>query len=130
MKRYITIILAALALAVSCTRFDDSAIWEELLNHRERIEKLEAECNRLNSNISALQVILEAIQSKDYVTDIVKVVEDGVEIGYSLTFAKGGTVTIYHGTAGEDGSTPKIGIQKASDGQYYWTSDGEWLTDD
>lgn len=130
MKRYITIILAALALAVSCTRFDDSAIWEELLNHRERIEKLEAECNRLNSNISALQVILEAIQSKDYVTDIVKVVEDGVEIGYSLTFAKGGKVTIYHGTAGEDGSTPKIGIQKASDGQYYWTSDGEWLTDE
>ena len=130
MKRYITIILAALALAVSCTRFDDSAIWEELLNHKERIEKLEAECNRLNSNISALQVVLEAIQSKDYVTDIVKVVEDGVEIGYSLTFAKGGTVTIYHGTAGENGSTPKIGIQKASDGQYYWTSDGEWLTDE
>ena len=73
MKKYITILFATLALAISCTRFDDSAIWEELLNHRERIEKLEAECNRLNSNIYALQVILEAIQSKDYVTDIVKV---------------------------------------------------------
>ena len=124
------LVLSFVLMLSACARFDDSAIWEELLNHKERIEKLEAECDRLNSNISALQVILEAIQSKDYVTDIVKVVEDGVEIGYSLTFAKGGKVTIYHGTAGEDGSTPKIGIQKASDGLYYWTSDGEWLTDE
>ena len=128
MNKYITILFATLALAISCTRFDDSAIWEELLNHRERIEKLEAECNRLNSNIEAMQAVLEALETGDYVTDIVKVMEDGVEVGYSITFAKGGTVTICHGTNGEDGSTPKIGIKKASDGQYYWTSDGEWLT--
>ena len=125
MKKYISILLATLALATSCTRFDDSAIWEELLNHKERIEKLEAECNRLNSNIEALQTILEALQANDYVTDITKIVEDGTEVGYSITFAKGGTVTIYHGT---DGTTPKIGVQKAGDGQYYWTSNGEWLT--
>ena len=130
MKRYIAILLTFLTAATSCTRFDDSAIWEELLNHRERIEKLEAECNRLNSNIEAMQAVLEALETGDYVTDVVKVMEDGVEVGYCITFAKGGTVTIYHGTAGEDGSTPKIGIQKASDGQYYWTSDDEWLTDE
>ena len=57
-----------------------------------------------------------------------KIIEGGVEVGYSLTFAKAGTVTIYHGTDGSDGCTPKIGIKKASDGQYYWTLDGEWLT--
>ena len=128
MKRYIAILLTFLTAATSCTRFDDSAIWEELLNHRERIEKLEAECNRLNSNIEAMQAVLEALETGDYVTDIVKVTEDGVEVGYCITFAKGGKVTIYHGTDGSDGSAPKVGIQKASDGQYYWTSDGEWLT--
>ena len=127
MKKYIPLLIASLALAISCTRFDDSAIWEELLNHKERIEKLEAECNRLNANINSLQTILEALQTNDYVTDIVKVMEDGVEVGYSITFAKSGTVTIYHGT---NGSAPKVGIQKAADGQYYWTSDGEWLTDE
>ena len=127
MKKLFTILSFVLLLPISCTRFDDSAIWEELLNHKERIEKLEAECNRLNANINSLQTILEALQANDYVTDIVKIMEDGVEVGYSITFAKGGTVTIYHGT---NGSAPKVGIQKASDGQYYWTSDGEWLTDE
>jgi lysophospholipase L1-like esterase len=126
MKKYI-LLLATLALAISCTRFDDSAIWEELLNHKERIEKLEAECNKLNSNMVAMQTVLEALQTNDYVKDVVKVVENGVEIGYSITFVKGGTITIYHGT---NGSAPKVGIQKAADGQYYWTSDGEWMTDD
>lgn len=100
------------------------------MNHRERIERLEAECNRLNTNIEAIQVILEALQANDYVTDIVKIMENGVEVGYSLTFAKSGSITIYHGTNGEDGATPQIGIKKASDGQYYWTSGDEWLTDD
>ena len=127
MKRYIAILLTFLTAATSCTRFDDSAIWEELLNHRERIEKLEAECNRLNTNVEALQGILAALQGNDYVTNVTKIMEDGVEVGYTLTFAKGGNVTIYHGA---NGSAPKISIQKASDGQYYWTSDDEWLTDE
>jgi len=49
-----------------------------------------------------------------------------------LTFAKGGTVTIYYeaGDPAGAGAAPSIGIKKASDGAYYWTSDGEWLTDD
>lgn len=130
MKKLFTILSFVLLLPISCTRFDDSAIWEELLNHRERIEKLEAECNRLNSNIEAMQAVLEALETGDYVTDIVKVMEDGVEVGFCITFAKGGKVTIYHGTDCSDGSAPKVGIQKASDGQYYWTVDGEWMTDD
>ena len=103
-----------LAAAISCNRFDDSAIWDELNDHKERIEKLEEACNRLNANISAMQKILEALSQNDYVTDVVKIMEDGVEVGYRLTFAKGGTVTIYHGSDGTDverGSTRKIGVQ-------------------
>ena len=133
MKRYILLLLVMLAAAISCNRFDDSAIWDELNDHKERIEKLEEACNRLNANISAMQKILEALSQNDYVTDVVKIMEDGVEVGYSLTFAKGGTVTIYNGSDGADGesgSTPKIGVQKAADGEYYWTADGEWLTDE
>ena len=130
MKKLFTILSFVLLLAISCTRFDDSAIWEELLNHKERIERLEAECNRLNTNINSLQTILEALQTNDYVTDVTKIMEDGVEVGYSITFAKGGAVTIYHGTDGSDGAAPKVGIKKAGDGEYYWTADGEWLTDE
>ena len=129
MKR-IAIILLSLTAAFACQRFDDSAIWDELHEHEERIEKLETECKRLNTNIQAIEIVLEALKENDYITDIVKIMEEGVEVGYSITFAKSGTVTIYHGSNGADGSTPKIGIRKAADGEYYWTADDEWLKDE
>lgn len=125
MKKLITILLVAVATAVSCDRYED--IWNELREHEQRIEQLEKQCRELNSNVEAIQTILTAIRQNDYVTDVMKIMEDGVEIGYSITFAEGGTVTIYHGA---DGNTPNVGIKKASDGAYYWTADGEWLTDD
>lgn len=133
MKRFAYIVLAAIATLVSCSTYDHEAILEQLRDHEERIQKLETICNKLNSNVEAIQTIITALEQNDYVTDIVKVMEDGIEVGYSITFAKGGTVTIYHGADGADGTngdTPDIGIKKASDGAYYWTSDGEWLTDD
>lgn len=128
--RRLLYILAAIFSLVSCSTFDHSAIWDELREHEERIEALEAQCRQLNSNVEALQAVLTALQEHDYITDITKIMEDGVETGYSITFAKGGTITIYHGTDGTEGSAPKIGISKAADGEYYWTSDGEWLTDE
>ena len=75
MKKIITIALTFLSL-VSCTNLDE--VWAELREHEERIEKLEALCNKLNSNIEAMQAVLTALEQNDYVTDIVKVVEDGV----------------------------------------------------
>ena len=133
MKKIITIALTFLSL-VSCTNLDE--IWAELRDHEERIQKLEALCNKLNSNVEAIQTILTAMEQNDYVTEVMKIMENGIEVGYSITFAKGGTVTIYHGTDGTDGSdgkdgaAPKIGIKKAQDGEYYWTADGEWMTDE
>ena len=100
-------------------------IWNELRDHEQRIEQLEQQCRELNSNIEAVQAILAAVQQNDYVTEVMKIMEDGVEVGYSITFAKAGTITIYHGANGADGGTPSIGVKKASDGSYYWTSNGE-----
>ncbi|MBR5499589.1 MAG: hypothetical protein IKV75_05460, partial [Bacteroidales bacterium] len=78
MKKFLTIIIAILT-AISCSNLDD--VWAELRDHEERIERLETECLRLNSNIEAVQTVLKALQSNDYVTDIVKIMEDGVEVG-------------------------------------------------
>ena len=134
MKRLFNILCATLLLTLTSCQHED--IWNELRDHEQRIEQLEKQCRELNSNIDAVQKILLALQQNDYVTEVMKIMEDGVEVGYSLTFAKGGAVTIYHGangsdgTNGTDGSTPKIGIKKTSDGAYYWTVDDEWLTDD
>ena len=112
---------------VSCQHED---IWDKLNDHEQRIEQLEKLCKELNSNVMALQTALTAIQENDYVTDVMKVVENGSEIGYSLTFAKAGTVTLYHGKDGAEAAAPKIGVKKASDGAYYCTSGDEWLTAD
>lgn len=130
MKKYILLLFTSITTLISCSTFDHSAILEQLRDHEERIQKLETLCSQLNSNVEAIQTILTALESNDYVTDIVKMMEDGAEIGYSITFAKGGTINIYHGQSGADGNAPKIGIRKASDGEYYWTSDDEWLTDE
>ena len=133
MKKHIFLLMAVIATMVSCAKFDYEAIFEQLRDHEERIQKLETMCNQLNTNITALQAILEAISGNDYVTNVVKIMENGKEIGYSISFAKSGTVTIYHGadgSNGSDGAAPKIGIRKASDGEYYWIADDEWLTDE
>ena len=127
MRRLFAIIFAVMLAAVSCQHED---IWGKLNDHEQRIEQLEKLCKELNSNVMALQIALTAIQTNDYVTDVMKVVENGVEVGYSLTFAKAGTVILYHGKDGAEAAAPKIGVKKASDGAYYWTSGDEWLTAD
>lgn len=127
MKKLFTILSFVLLLAISCARFDDSAIWDKLQDHEERIEMLETLCDRLNTNIESIQTLLSAVQNNDYVTDVVALMEGNNIIGYTISFAKGGPITIYNGT---DGSSPKVGIRKASDGEYYWTADDEWLTDE
>lgn len=96
----------------------------------------------MNSNISSLQSIMEVIQNNDYITSVTPVMEDGKEIGYTIFFKKGNPITIYHGQNnhdgqdgkpgedGQDGYTPQIGVKQDTDGIYYWTLDGEWMTDE
>ena len=64
-----------LLLAVSGCQHED--IWNELREHEQRIEQLEKQCRELNSNVEAIQAILTAIQENDYVTEIMKIMENG-----------------------------------------------------
>ena len=133
MKKILSILAAAAFCLVSCTSYDEIAMWNKNEDLGERVSRLEELCEQMNSNISALQLIVEALQDNDYVTGIVPVTENGETIGYTINFSKSGPVTIYHGKDGEkgdDGKTPVIGVKKDTDGLYYWTLDGEWLTDD
>lgn len=96
----------------------------------------------MNTNISSLKTIVEALQKNDYVTSVTPVTEDGKEVGYTITFSKSGAITIYHGKDGADGTpgadgedgtdgqTPVIGVRQDVDEVYYWTLNGEWLLDD
>ena len=115
MKRILFFALSLLVV-VSCSKFDDSAIWEELDKHEDRIVKLETLCNQMNTNITSLQTIIIALQNNDYVTNIAPIKEGNKEIGYTITFAKSGSITIYHGQDGKDGEDGKDGTD-GRDGQ-------------
>lgn len=143
MKKLFSYFLSAIMLfAVSCAEeYDDSLIWDKLNSLENRVAALEQLCRQMNTNISSLQTVVEALQNNDYVTNVAPITEDGEVIGYTITFSKSGTITIYHGKDGKDGQngadgkdgtdgyTPVIGIAKDTDGEYYWTLDGDWLLD-
>lgn len=98
----------------------------------DRLSKLETLCSQLNTNISSLQTIVTALQKNDYVTSVTPLLQGGEEVGYTISFSKNKSITIYHGkngADGKDGQTPIIGVKKDSDGQYYWTLNGDWLLD-
>lgn len=130
-------------LFVSCADpYDDTDIRNDLENLKERVTALEKLCKKMNSNISAMQTILDAVQNNDYVTAVNPITENGVVIGYTVNFTKSSPITIYHGKNGSDGKdgtdgvngkdgyTPIVGVKQDADGIYYWTLDGEWLTDE
>lgn len=127
-KKLFLAILSVLVLG-AC-KYDDSAIWEEIMEQQSRIKKLENWCSQLNSNISALQSLVLAIESNDFVKSVTPIIEGGVEVGYTISFTKSDPITIYHGIDGKngiDGTSPIIGIKQNTDSIYYWTLNGEWL---
>ena len=133
MKKLLFLVaIIATAFVSSCDKFDDSEIWNKLENHENRISALEELCKQLNTNINALQTIVNALEKNDYITNVSPIHKDGEIIGYTITFAHSDTITIYNGADGKDGAdgyTPQIGVMKDTDGIYYWTVDGEWLLD-
>lgn len=128
MKKILLLMLVLLSVG-SCSKFDDSKIWDELKSHEKRIVRLETICDQINTNITSLQAIVIALQNNDYITNVAPIISGNEEVGYTITFAKSGSITIYHGQDGENGNSPVIGIKEDTDGKYYWTLDGEWLKD-
>ena len=93
-------------------------------------EALQRLCNETNTNLSALQTIVTALQNNDYITSVDPLTENGKVVGYTIKFTKSNPIVIYNGkdgTDGVDGNTPVIGVKKDGDGIYYWTLDGEFI---
>ena len=109
MKKLLSFLcLAILGLsALSC--YDDTALRESIAVHEDRLNKLETTCADLNTEIESLKTLVQAIQSSDYITSVVPLKENGKEVGYTITFAKNGTITIRHGADGKNGADGKDG---------------------
>lgn len=131
MKKILSFYCLTVFLFVGCcNKYDDSELWGNVNDLKDRIAKLEKTVQTMNSEIGSIQSIVNAINDRDY---IVKIEELTDKSGYSITFAKGNTITIKHGKDGNDGkNAPIIGID-LYEGVYYWTitTDDEktWLLD-
>lgn len=156
MKKLLLTLCAAVALVFTGCRYDDSDLWNSVNDLEVRVTTLEDMCKQMNTNISSLQTIVNALQDNDYITAVSPLYEGDSHVGYTIDFAKSESITIYHGKDGADGKdgingadgkdglngsngangangtdgyTPSIGILKDADGHYYWTLDGDWLLD-
>ena len=104
-------------------KYDDSALRNDLNDLENRIAKLEELCKQMNTNISSLQKIVDALQDNLSISKV-----EQISDGYIIHFSDGSTATIKNGKDSED--APIIGVKKDTDGIYYWTLDGKWLTDE
>lgn len=134
MKKYFLFLISALLSFYGCAELNLDDVNGRLDNLEDRVSKLEVLCTELNTNISSLKAVVNALEKNDYVTAVTPIIENGVTKGYSITFAKYGPITIFNGENGKDGedsgAAPKIGLRQFTDGIWYWTLNGEWLLDD
>lgn len=128
--------VAMMMLPAACADdYDDSALWDKVNDHEERLAALEKWQEQTNQSIAAMQ---ELLNTTDMITGVSAVSEGGQTVGYTITFLHSDPITIYNGTPGADGEdgadgadgqTPQIGLAQAADGNWYWTLNGELLTD-
>ena len=151
MRKIILLLLSLCTVFSACQKFDDKDIWDSINSLDERVTALEQLCREMNTNIEALQALVKAQENQDYITNVSPIHEGGKVIGYTISFANGDPITIYHGQDGKDGQdgtdgkdgadgedgkdgkdgqTPVIGVMQDTDGIYYWTLNGQWLLDD
>ena len=129
-RKTLTLLLAALAL--TACKYDDSALWEQLDQNKEyiaaseRIAALEVWQAKTNTNIQSTRTLLGL---SDYITAVTPVTEAGVRVGYTITFHNSPAITIYNDENGVAGITPQIGVTKDDEGKWYWTLNGDLLTD-
>lgn len=126
-------LLLASALLAGCSDdYDDSKIWKNLDDLKERIEALETTVGQMNTEIGALRRIV------DESITVVKV--EKTADGYTIYFSDNTTATIADGKNGVDGKpgaagkdAPVIGVKQDTDGVYYWTittgGATDWLMD-
>lgn len=149
MKKFLTMLSLVLLGFASTSCYDDSKLWDSVNDLDARVETLENLCTQMNSNLTALTELINAMTMGDVIIGVTPVKENGVEVGWQILLKDGGVVTIYHGKDGADGKdgangtngtngtngapgqdavAPVFGV-KLENGVYYWTLDGEFVLD-
>lgn len=135
-------LVSAVVMMTACDKYDDSALVARMDKAENDIKELRTLVEKLNTDLSSLATVVDGLKKQD---KIVSVSELPDKSGYKVVFSESGEFTIYNGkngldgkdgkdgtngTNGEDGKTPTIGVKLDTDGNYYWTVNGEYLLDD
>lgn len=155
MKAFLKTIVACsvgLVLAGCAKEYDDSALKNDVNSLKSQIEQIQNSIRSLNGQVTGLTETIEQWKKGGYVEKIEELADKS---GYTITFAGGKTVTLYHGAKGDkgdpgtpgepgtpgqngqngtngtngqdgqDGKTPSLKMD--TDGVFYWTIDGEFI---
>lgn len=125
MKTIFKTILACsvgLVLAGCAKEYDDSALQNDVKNLKSQIEQIQNDIRSLNGQVTGLKETIEQWKKGGYVENIQELAD---KTGYTITFVGGKTVTLYHGTKGENGQAPTL--KADTDGNFYWAMDGEFI---
>ena len=117
--------------AVACTDYQSSI--DELSQRVDGIDQRVTALEGLNDDIEAIKEIVDAQKQAGYITAVTETAD-----GYQFTMSNGKVINVRNGrdgrdgtngTNGQDGHTPVIGVTQDTDGNWYWTVDGEYLLD-
>lgn len=135
-SRILSLISVLALFFTGCQEYDDTEIKGRVDNLESQVTELRLLVEKINSNLTSLVTAVDALNNQDQIVSVEKLPAGN---GYTITFKKSGTITIYNGekgldgkngtdgSDGKDGKSPVISISQDSDGKYYWTLDGEWL---
>jgi len=111
-----------LVLAGCAKEYDDSALKNDVNSLKSQIEQIQNSIRSLNGQVTGLTETIEQWKKGGYVESIQELADKS---GYTITFVGGKTVTLYHGTKGENGQAPTL--KADTDGTFYWAMDGEFI---
>lgn len=132
-RRSIIPALLSLTFCLLSPSCEDYNYTEQLQSLGKRVEALEKWVAEYNRDLSALQVLVETVEARGYITKITEN-SDG---SYTFLLNNEKTMTISNGRQGKDGRDGRdgreigftISVEKDTDGIWYWTLNGEWILD-
>lgn len=132
MKRILTYLMAVL-MVTAC--YDDSEINSRLEEMDQRLTDVEAMQKSFEEQIQTLQKLL---MGKLFISGVTENADGTHSVNFVNAAGELTSITLTNGKDGKDGAkgdkgdkgdTPDISVKQAPDGKWYWTVNGEWLTD-
>ena len=119
LRGIIAIAVAVCLSLVSCHK----SIKKDIRNLKRQVNALTEQINSMNQSVTSLNDIITSIQGGVSITSLTEQKEGDVVTGYVIVFSDGhvGVIPV------SDIQIPTIGVAQDTDGNWYWTWNGDWI---